>query len=80
MAAGVSFHSRAGEKVMEGKGADRPISLDTTIGELLRRPEFEGYAEYLLPLEFGYRDNWTMRDIPRLLPFGRDSQPTLRTG
>lgn len=60
---------------MEGKGADRPISLDTTIGELLRRPEFEGYAEYLLPLEFGYRDDWTMRDIPRLLPYHTGVDP-----
>lgn len=33
---------------MEGKEAGRPIALDTTIGELLRRPEFDGYAEYLL--------------------------------
>lgn len=54
---------------MEGKEAGRPIALDTTIGELLRRPEFDGYAEYLLPLEFRYRDDWTMRDIPRLLPY-----------
>lgn len=75
MAAGVSFHSRSGEKVMEGKEAGRPIALDTTIGELLRRPEFDGYAEYLLPLEFRYRDDWTMRDIPRLLPYHTGVDP-----
>ena len=75
MAAGVSFHSRSGEKVMEGKEAGRPIALDTTIGELLRRPEFAGYAEYLLPLEFGYRDDWTMRDIPHLLPYHTGVNP-----
>jgi acetyl esterase/lipase len=60
---------------MEGKEAGRPIALDTTIGELLRRPEFDGYAEYLLPLEFGYRDDWTMRDIPRLLPYHTGVDP-----
>ena len=69
MAAGLSFHSRAGEKTDANDEKDRPITLDTTIGELLRRPEFAGYAEYLLPLEFGYRDDWTMRDIPHLLPY-----------
>ena len=75
MAAGLSFHSRAGEKSETNDEKDRPITLDTTIGELLRRPEFAGYAEYLLPLEFGYRKDWTMRDIPRLLPYHTGVDP-----
>ena len=75
MAAGLSFNSRAGEKPETINKKGRPITLDTTVGELLRRPEFDGYAEYLLPLEFGYRDDWTMRDIPRLLPYHTGVDP-----
>lgn len=32
-------------------------------------PEFQGFSHYLLPPEFDFRDGWTMRDIPRLLPY-----------
>ena len=45
------------------------LTTRNTIADVLVHPAFEGFAQYILPLEWGYDEAMPLSQVARLLPY-----------
>ena len=45
------------------------LTTRSTIADVLAHPAFEGFSQYILPLEWGYDEDMPLSDVERLLPY-----------
>jgi len=73
-ATGCSGETASAPASIPGSGQVSPengqhLTTENTVGDVLRHPAFEGFSEYILPLEWRYDENMQLSGIPRLLPY-----------
>ena len=45
------------------------LTTRSTIADVLAHPAFEGFSQYILPLEWGYDEDMPLSEVERLLPY-----------
>ena len=45
------------------------LTTDSTVSDVVNKPAFQGFGQYILPLEWRYDPEMKLKDIPSLLPY-----------
>ena len=53
------------------------LTTRSTIANVLAHPAFEGFSQYILPLEWGYDADMPLADVAQLLPYHNLNSATL---
>jgi hypothetical protein len=51
------------------------VSVDNTVRDIVDHPAFEGFGQFILPLEPGYDADMPLTRVGSLLPYHSDVKP-----
>lgn len=72
----ISSKSSYEEKTMNDKSKHVHVKINNTISDIVKHPTFEGFGQFILPLDRGYYDeNMQLNRVDSLLPYHNNVDP-----